>query len=60
MRYFDLLQVKYEGFANVVKNKVSQVLAGYDVTFGNNTIFGQMINVMLSVVQNILLYTVVS
>lgn len=56
MRYFDLLQVKYEGFANVVKNKVSQVLAGYDVTFGNNTIFGQMINVMLSVVQNILLY----
>lgn len=56
MNYFKLLQVKYEGFANIVKNKVANALSGYDVSFGNNTIFGQLINVMISTVQNILLY----
>ena len=56
MKYFDLVQVKYGEFANIVKDKISQVLSEYNVTFGNNTIFGQLVNVMISSVQNVLLY----
>lgn len=56
MKYFDLVQVKYGEFANIVKDKISQVLSEYNITFGNNTIFGQLVNVMISSVQNVLLY----
>lgn len=56
MKYFDLIQVKYDNFVSSVKNKVAQQVAGYNTNFGNNTIFGQLINVMLSAVQNVLLY----
>lgn len=56
MKIFSLLQVKYTQFENAVKSYLSKTLSQYNTSYGNNTIFGQLINVLNATVQNIMLY----
>ena len=56
MKLFTLVQTKYQYFENAVKRHLSQVLSKYDSNYGNNTIFGQLINVLGSTMQNMMLY----
>lgn len=56
MKLFNLLQTRYTDFENQVKLYLSKTLTNYNENYGNNTIFGQLINVLGSTVQNVLLY----
>lgn len=56
MKILDLLKFRYTEFENQVKVYLSKTLADYSENYGNNTIFGQLINVLSSTVQNMLLY----
>lgn len=56
MRIFSLMQTKYYQFEQSIRSYLSQTLSKYGSNYGNNTIFGQLINVLGSVVQNIMLY----
>ena len=56
MKIFNLLQVKYYQLESAVKTYLSKTLSQYNTSYGNNTIFGQLINVLNAVVQNIMLY----
>lgn len=56
MKILDLLQTRYTDFENQVKVYLSKTLKDYDENYGNNTILGQLINVLGSAVQNVLLY----
>ena len=56
MKIFSLLQTKYTKFEGAVKQYLSKTLSTYNSNYGNNTIFGQLINVLGSTVQNIMLY----
>lgn len=56
MKILDLLQTRYTEFENQVKVYLSKTLKDYDENYGNNTILGQLINVLGSAVQNVLLY----
>lgn len=56
MRIFSLMQTKYYQFEQSIRGYLSQTLSKYGSNYGNNTIFGQLINVLGSVVQNIMLY----
>jgi hypothetical protein len=48
--------MQYNDFTTAVKSYLSKTLSNYEIQYGNNTIFGQMINVLGSAVQNIMLY----
>ena len=56
MKLFSLLDVQYANFANSIKNYLSKTLSATRDMFGNNTVFGQLINVLTGAVQNIMLY----
>lgn len=56
MKILDLLQTRYTDFENQVKVYLSKTLKNYNENYGNNTILGQLINVLGSTVQNNLLY----
>ena len=56
MKIFSLLETQYYHFTQSVKNYLSKTLSGFDSTYGNSTVFGQLINVLGGVVQNIMLY----
>lgn len=56
MKIFKLLDTRYENFVNTVKSYLSKVLTDYNTNYGNNTIFGQLINVVTSAIQNSQLY----
>ena len=56
MKLFSLLDVQYANFANSIKNYLSKTLSATKDVFGNNTVFGQLINVLTGAVQNIMLY----
>ena len=56
MKIFTLLQTKYNQFEDSVKRYLSQTLSKYNSNYGNNTIFGQLINVLGASVQNMMLY----
>ena len=56
MKIFSLLQTKYNQLDNAVKHYLSQVLSKYNESYGNNTIFGQLVNVLGAITQNIMLY----
>lgn len=56
MKIFNLLETKYNSFTTAVKNYLSVTLGGFNAAYGNNTIFGQIINVLGASVQNIMLY----
>lgn len=56
MKLFNLLQTQYNNFTSNIKNYLSKSLSDFDSSYGNSTIFGQLINVLGNVVQNIMLY----
>ena len=56
MKLFSQMELKYQAFTNAVKNYLSKTLPNFGTSYGNNTIFGQLINVVTSSVQNMLLY----
>ena len=56
MKIFGLLDAQYTNFVQSVKNYLSNTLSNYDESYGNSTIFGQIINVLGATVQNIMLY----
>lgn len=56
MKIFSLLDTQYQKFASSVKSYLSNVLSDYNTSYGNATVFGQIINVLGAVVQNIMLY----
>lgn len=56
MKIFELLDNSYGRFTTAVRGYLSKTLSEYGTTYGNNTIFGQFINVLSSAVQNINLY----
>lgn len=56
MKIFALLQTKYNNFDKTVRKYLSQTLSKYNSSYGNHTIFGQLINVLGATVQNIMLY----
>ena len=56
MKIFKLLDTNYSKFTSAVKSYLANTLNSYDSKFGNATIFGQLINVLNSAIQNIMLY----
>ena len=56
MKIFSLLETQYDRFSSAVKNYLSKTLSNYETSYGNSTIFGQLINVLSGVVQNIMMY----
>lgn len=56
MKIFSLLDTQYNDFVNKVKGYLSKSLSKDRVSFGSNTIFGQIITIVGSAVQNIMLY----
>ena len=56
MRLFSLLETQYSNFSTAVKEYLSKTLSNYGETYGNSTIFGQLINVLTAVVQNMMMY----
>lgn len=56
MKIFSLLDTQYRAFTNKVQNYISSVLSNRNVSFGSNTIFGQILNVVGNAMQNIMLY----
>lgn len=56
MKLFSLLETQYYNFSIAVKNYLSKTLSNYGESYGSSTIFGQLINVLNGVVQNIMMY----
>lgn len=56
MKLFSLLDIQYNNFIKNVSNYLSKTLSNNNVTFGSNTIFGQIITVVGNAIQNIMLY----
>lgn len=56
MKLFSLLDAKYSSLVSSIKTYLSKTLSQYGKQYGNNTIFGQLITVLTSVSQNIMLY----
>ena len=56
MKIFNLLETSYTNFTNSLKSYLNKVLSDQNVSYNNSTVFGQLINVVSSVLQNIMLY----
>lgn len=56
MKIFRLLDTRYNNFVSTVRNYLSKVLTDFDTNYGNSTVFGQLINVVTSAIQNSQLY----
>lgn len=56
MKIFSLLDAQYTDFVNKVKGYLSKSLSKDRISFGSNTIFGQIITVVGSAIQNVMLY----
>lgn len=56
MKIFSLLDTQYTDFVNKVKGYLSKSLSKDRISFGSNTIFGQIITVVGSAIQNVMLY----
>ena len=56
MKIFKLLDTRYSNFVNTVKNYLSRTLTNFNTDYGNNTVFGQLINVVTNAIQNSQLY----
>lgn len=56
MRIFSALQLQYNAFIGQVRSYLSKTLSNINVSFGSNSIFGQIISVVGSAIQNIMLY----
>ena len=56
MKLFSLLDIQYNRFVQSVKDYLSKTLPEFNTSYGNSTVFGQIINVISSAVQNVVLY----
>ena len=56
MRIFNLLQTRYNDLSQSIKTYLTKTLSNYNESYGNSTVFGQLINVLNAVVQNMMLY----
>lgn len=56
MRLFSLLDTEYKSFITKVESYLSKTLSDFKKSFGNNTVFGQIINVVGNAIQNVMLY----
>lgn len=56
MNVLNLLQMRFNDLQNQVRVYLSKTLKDYNENYGNNTILGQLVNVLGSTVQNVLLY----
>ena len=56
MKIFSMIQLSYDRFDKAVRSYLSNMLNGLSYKYTNSTIFGQLINVVGGVVQNILSY----
>lgn len=56
MRIFNALQIKYNQFTNAAKSYISKTLTNFSTSYGNSTVFGQLINVLGDAINNIILY----
>ena len=56
MKIFNTLTLLYSAFTNAVNTYLAKTLTNLGVATGPNTIFGQMISVFGSAIQNVMLY----
>lgn len=56
MKIFSLLDTQYNKFISSVNNYLSKVLSKNNISFGSNTVFGQIITVVGNAIQNVMLY----
>ena len=56
MKLFDLISTQYDNFTSTVKSYLSKQLEDNNSNYSNSTVFGQMINVINAIAQNIMLY----
>ena len=56
MRIFSLMETKYNQMVSSITTYLSKVLSNAGVAYGNNTVFGQFINVLSAATQNLMLY----
>jgi hypothetical protein len=56
MKLFSLLDTQYNAFIQNVNNYLSKVLSMNNISFGSNTVFGQIITVVGNAIQNVMLY----
>jgi hypothetical protein len=56
VKIFSLLETQYQSFLSSTKSYLSKTLTNFGSSYGNNTVFGQLINVLAETVQNIMLY----
>lgn len=56
MKIFSLLNTQYTAYTTSIRNYLADLFSKYNMTYGNSTIFGQIINVIGATVQNIMLY----
>lgn len=56
MKLFNLISVKYDQFINTVHAHLAKVLGEYDTPYTISSIFGQLVNVLGSAIQNVFTY----
>lgn len=56
MKIFSLIETQYNQYLLAVKSYLSKLLSKSGDSYGNNTVFGQMLNVLSNTVQNMMLY----
>ena len=56
MKLFSLLDTQYNDFIGNVSNYLSKFLSKHNISFGSNTVFGQIITVVGNAIQNVMLY----
>lgn len=56
MKIFDAIELSYGQYSRAVKNYLAKTFSDFGAKYNNSTVFGQIITVLESTVQNILLY----
>lgn len=56
MKLFKALELSYDQYSAAVRNYLSKTFSNFSTKYNNSTVFGQIISVIESTVQNILLY----
>lgn len=56
MKLFKLENIKFNALNSSIRDYLSKTLSGFGSNYNNSTIFGQIVNVLSAVSQNILLY----
>lgn len=56
MKLFEAIELSYNNYSRAVKNYISQTFSNFGQKYNNSTVFGQIISVLESTVQNLMLY----